>query len=376
MTSAEKNLNLISFDVPYPPDYGGVIDVFYKIKALHRLGVKVHLHCFEYGRKDAAELKNICATIHYYSRKTAKSQLFNTYPYIVLSRDSEELKKNLQKNNFPILMEGLHSTRLLGDPDFAKRKMFVRTHNVEHDYYENLAKVEGNIFKRYYFYNEAGKLLKYEPVLKNASAILAISPNDTRYFSSKYPHVSYITAFHPHESVTCKPGKGEYAFYHGNLSVGENNEAALFLVNKVFDDLGQQLIIAGSKPSDELQKAVRMKSNVALHNDLSPDQIQEYIADAQCNILPTFQSTGIKLKLLSALFAGRFCIVNLPMVENTGLESLCIIANSPEAMKEKVNSVFEKEFTERERKKREEILLRDFSNEENAKKLLKVLFGS
>src|SRR5690242_16420266 len=130
------------------------------MKALQQLGVKVHLHCFEYGRKSADELKKYCASIHYYSRKTSKSQLFNTYPYIVLSRDSEELKKNLLKNNFPILMEGLHSTRLLSDPDFAKRKMFVRSHNVEHDYYSNLAKVEGNIFKRYYFYNEAGKLLK------------------------------------------------------------------------------------------------------------------------------------------------------------------------------------------------------------------------
>ena len=60
MTSSEKNLNLISFDVPYPPDYGGVIDVFYKIKALYALGIRVHLHCFEYGRKGADELKEIC----------------------------------------------------------------------------------------------------------------------------------------------------------------------------------------------------------------------------------------------------------------------------------------------------------------------------
>ncbi len=373
MTSSEKNINVISFDVPYPPDYGGVIDVFYKIKSLYQLGVRIHLHCFEYGRKGSNELENICETIHYYPRKTAKSQLFNTYPYIVLSRESEDLKKNLLKNNFPILMEGLHSTRLLGDPDFAKRKMIVRTHNVEHDYYENLAKVESNIFKRYYFYNEAGKLLKYEPVLKNASAIASISPNDTAYYSKKFKHVHYITAFHPHEKVTGRVGKGEYAFYHGNLSVGENNEAALYLVNKVFDDLNFQLIIAGNKPSDDLKKVVRPKSNVTLYDDLTPDQIQEYISDAHCNILPTFQSTGIKLKLLSALFAGRFCIVNKPMVENTGLESLCIMANTPEMMKEKIKNAFEKEFTERERKKREEILLHDFSNEKNARKLLKIL---
>jgi len=373
VTPSEKIINVISFDVPYPPDYGGVIDVFYKIKSLHKLGVRVHLHCFEYGRRGSEELKNICESIHYYPRRTAKSQLFNTYPYIVLSRESEELKKNLLKNNFPILMEGLHSTRLLGDPDFAKRKMIVRTHNVEHEYYENLAKVESNIFKRYYFYNEAGKLLKYEPALNNASAIAAISPNDTAYFSSKYKHVHYITAFHPHEKVTCRPGRGEYIFYHGNLAVGENNEAALYLVNKIFDDVTYPLIIAGSKPSDELKKSVRGKSHIALYDDLSHDGIQEHIADAQCNILPTFQSTGIKLKLLSALFAGRFCIVNKPMVENTGLESLCIIANTPQALKEKIKSVFEKEFTERERKKREEILLKDFSNEQNAKKLLKIL---
>ena len=376
MTSTEKNIHVISFDVPYPPDYGGVIDVFYKIKALHALGVKVHLHCFEYGRKNSDELAAICASVNYYSRRTSRSNLFNTYPYIVLSRDSEELKKNLLNDNYPILMEGLHSTRLLGDPDFSKRRMFVRTHNVEHDYYDNLAKVEGNIFKRYYFYNEAGKLLKYEPVLKNATGILAISPNDTTYFSSKYKNVNYITAFHPHEKVSCLPGKGDFAFYHGNLAVGENNEAALYLVNKVFNDIDQQLVIAGSKPSDELKKAVRASSNISLHGDMTHTQIQEYISEAQCNILPTFQSTGIKLKLLSALFVGRFCIVNKPMVENTGLEPLCIMANSAEVMKEKIKSVFEKEFTERERKKREEILLKDFSNEENAKRLMKVLFPS
>lgn len=375
MTPSEKNINIISFDVPYPPDYGGVIDVFYKIRSLHALGVKVHLHCFEYGRKSAAELNEICASVHYYSRRTSKSQLFNTYPYIVLSRDNEELKKNLLKNSFPILMEGLHSTRLLGDPAFAKRRKFVRTHNVEHHYYDNLAKVEGNIFKRYYFYNEAGKLLKYEPVLKHAAGILAISPNDTKYFSAKYENVHYITAFHPHDAVTSEKGRGTYAFYHGNLSVGENNEAALFLVNKVFNDIDTPLVIAGSKPSADLIKAVKSRSNVELISDLTPDQIQEYIADAQCNILPTFQSTGIKLKLLSALFAGRFCIVNKPMVENTGLEQLCIMANTAEAMKEKIKSVWTKEFSEKEIFKREDVLLNHFSNEQQAIKLMKILYG-
>jgi len=365
-------LNVIAFDVPFPPDYGGVIDIFYKLKTLHGLGVKIHLHCFEYGRQPKKELDEICASVHYYPRRTAKSLLFNTLPYIVLSRNSDLLKKNLAENNFPILMEGIHSTFLLNDNSFAGRKIIVRTHNVEHDYYQNLAKVESDIFKRYYFYNEAGKLKKYEPVLKKASGIAAISPNDTAHFSSLYGNVRYIPAFHRHEKITAAEGKGEFAFYHGNLAVGENNEAALYLVKKIFNDLDYYLIIAGNKPSEELRNAVKGKSNITLRDDLSPDEIQKYIHDAQCNVLPTFQSTGIKLKLLSALFAGRFCIVNSQMVVSTGLENLCMIADTPEKMKEEIRNVFEKEFPKTEIKKRETILMNIFSNEKNGRKLLEM----
>lgn len=374
MTSSERHINIIAFDVPYPADYGGAIDIFFKIKSFHEAGIQVHLHCFEYGRKPQDALKKICASVQSYPRKTAKSLLFNTLPYIVLTRTSDELKNNLLKNNFPILMEGLHSTYLLNDPDIHKRKILFRAHNVEHDYYENLAKVEKNIFKRYYFYNEAGKLKKYESVLKNASAIAAISPNDTNYFSSNYKNAHYIPAFHSNESVTTREGKGDFAFYHGNLAVGENNVAALYLVKEVFNDLSCKLIIAGSKPSEELQKAAKEKSNVEIKEDLTPVQIHELIRQAQCNVLPTFQATGIKLKLLSSLFAGRFCIVNKPMVENTGLESLCIVANTAVKMKEKILEVMNKEFSKREIEKREKVLLEDFSNKKNIEKLIQLVF--
>jgi len=44
-----KKLHIVSFDVPYPANYGGVIDVFYKLKALHSLGIEIYFHVFEYG---------------------------------------------------------------------------------------------------------------------------------------------------------------------------------------------------------------------------------------------------------------------------------------------------------------------------------------
>ena len=47
---SDQHLHIISFTIPYPPNYGGAIDVFFKIKALHSYGVQVHLHCFSYDR--------------------------------------------------------------------------------------------------------------------------------------------------------------------------------------------------------------------------------------------------------------------------------------------------------------------------------------
>lgn len=372
---SSDHLHIISFDVPYPADYGGVIDVFFKLRALHEAGIKITLHCFEYGRTEQKELEKYCKKVYYYPRKNSRSLLFNTLPYIVLTRSSDQLKKRLLKDNSPILMEGLHSTFLMNDKDLADKHFFVRTHNVEHDYYTNLAKVERNIFKRYYFYNEAGKLLKYESILKKAAGVFAISPSDKEHFKLLSKKVQYLPAFHPFNSVSVKEGNEDFFLYHGNLSVGENNEAAQFLIKEVFNDIPYKLIIAGSKPSAELQNAVSESKNVELIQNCSPEKIYELIASAKCNILPTFQSTGIKLKLLAALFLGKFCLVNTPMVVNTGLESLCEIADTAFEMKNRVSEIYkQKNFPEELIAQRKKILEQNFSNQSGAKKLISAIF--
>jgi hypothetical protein len=270
-------------------------------------------------------------------------------------------------------MEGLHSTYFLNDPSFVGRQIIVRTHNVEHEYYQNLARIEKNIFKKYYFFNEAGKLAKYESCLSRASAIAAISPSDTAHFMHKYEGVHYIPAFHQYDEVKIDHRKTDFAFYHGNLSVGENNEAALFLVEKVFDKLPYKLLIAGNKPSADLKKAVKLSANVELRDDLSHTEISKLISETQCNILPTFQSTGIKLKLIGALYSGKYCIVNTPMVVNTGLESLCIIADTADEMREQIAFAMETSFSDQETARRKEILNNDFSNIKNVSKLINLI---
>ncbi|CAN5452825.1 N/A [soil metagenome] len=365
----EKHLHIISFDVPYPANYGGVIDVFYKLKALHSEGIKIHLHCFEYGRAEALSLESICEKVYYYKRKMDKQLLFSPLPFVVVTRSSEKLMENLLRDNHPILYEGLHSCFHLNDIRLKGRINIVRTHNIEHDYYKNLQKVEKSFFKKIYFGMEGKKLERFEKVLKLADYVAAISPADAKQLSERYKNVHHITAFHPNEEVKIEDGKGKFCLYHGNLEVGENNEAALYLVNQVFSKIKTPLIIAGRKPSSELITAVSNYSHISIKANINTQDIDELIKTAQINVLPTFQATGIKLKLLAALFRGRHCVVNSPMVVNTGLEGLCSIQDSAELMTQEITRLFETAFDMKEKQKREAILLESFSNKTNVKKL-------
>ncbi|MDD4406377.1 MAG: glycosyltransferase family 1 protein, partial [Parabacteroides sp.] len=148
-------MHIISLNIPWPPNYGGVIDIFYKLKALHRLGIKIILHAFEYDRSQAPELALYCEKVYYYKRETGWRSNLSLLPYNVVSRKDPELLDRLLKDDHPILFEGLHSCYYLSDPRLKERKKIVRTSNIEHDYYHQLSRAEKNLFKRLFLQIES-----------------------------------------------------------------------------------------------------------------------------------------------------------------------------------------------------------------------------
>ncbi len=370
-----KSIHIISFNVPYPPDYGGVMDVFYKIKALHDLGIKIKLHCFEYGRKEADVLKLVCDEVHYYKREHSLIDFTSPTPYIVKTRKSGELLQRLLLDDDPILFEGLHTCYYLNHAELKDRIKAVRMHNVEWDYYRHLSRSESGMWRRFYFYTESIKLKSFEKILAAADHLLPISRNDFDYLNSHYQNVTNLPAFHPNEEVISKTGRGDYILYHGNLSVVENNQAALFLVSKVFHNSDLKLIIAGSDPSPMLVTAVKNNRNVEMRINPGEVEMMRLIRNAHTNILPTFQNTGTKLKLLNALFNGRFVIANSPMVENTGLESLCVIRETADEMIAALHEFMNVEFEQSEIEKRKIVLSELYSNRNNAEKILPLMFA-
>ncbi|MDD5569809.1 MAG: glycosyltransferase [Bacteroidales bacterium] len=367
----EKHLHVISFDIPYPPRYGGVIDVFYKIKALKNESVKIHLHCFEYGRGEKGKLEQYCETVNYYERNTSIIKHFSLKPYIVNSRISGELVQNLLKDNHPVLFEGLHTCGILDDTRLKNRFKIFRESNIEHQYYCQLCKSEKNIFKKIFFLIEAMKLKSFESVVRKADLFLVVSKEDEKYFKEKYSanKVVYLPSFHQNNEVNSLTGFGDYVLYHGNLSVPENTSGAEYIIN-IFKELNIKLVIAGLNPPDFLKDKIADFKNIELFANPSDEEMNKLIKNAQINFLITFQGTGLKLKLLNVLFSGRHCLVNPEMLAGTGLDNLCEIRNSGKEFMSAIKELMKKEFTKEEIEKRKQILGKNFSNSENVKLLI------
>ncbi len=375
---SEKCLHIISFDIPYPPNYGGVIDVFYKLKHLHAKGIKIFFHCFEYpGRERSMEIEPFCERVYYYERLTGLKSALSLKPYIIKSRRSEKLIANLLKDNHPVLFEGLHSCFYLSDKRLTNRRKIYRESNIEHRYYFNLFKVERNIYKKLYFLIESLKLRLYQRVLRFADIMLTVSESDRDYLQAKFISISviHIPSFHANEELKILQGRGDYALYHGNIEVPENAFSAAFLIKDVFSKVNVPLVIAGMNPPDYIHDLVEAyKDTVTLIPNPDDNKMFELIRHAQVNILVTFQATGLKLKLLNTLYNGRFNLVNSAMVEGTPLGDACIVADRAEALATEIDRLKELSFDTDSLKRRQEILMEHYSNTVNAERLISLVF--
>lgn len=368
-------LHLVAFDIPYPANYGGVIVIFNQIKALHELGVKVILHCFQYGdRVPQDELKKYCHEVNYYPRSRSFWYQIGFLPFIMRTRRKKALLRRLRKDQHPILFEGMHTASYVWLKRLRGRQKIVRMHNVEWQYYEGLSHLADPVLDKIYYFIESVKLQRIEPkVVLYADEIITLSTIDQEYYREMKANTHFIPAFHPNTTVECLLGKGNYVLFHGKLSVPDNERSALWLINEVFSDIDIPLVIAGMEPSARLKDAVERHEHISLIENPDEQHMIDLIKNAHINLLFSFQSAGIKLKLLNALFRGRFCIVNEAMVNGMDLKALCYVRNSAPAIQQTLEALINVPFEQGKINDRKTVLETQFSNLENARKLMAII---
>lgn len=341
-----KPLHIVSFDNPYPPQYGGTIEVYYKIKALHDLGYTIYLHCFAKSiPENFTELQSITEKVFFYKTVYNPFKLFSLLPFALLSRDNPQLLENITRLEAPILFEGLKTTLLISRGQLKNYKKILRQHNIEHDYMEGIASSEKNLLKKMIYWLESRKLKSYEKVISGFDHVLTLSHFEDVYVNEKFGNSAYVPVFHGNDKVAELTGFGKYAMYHGDLTLSDNKESARFII-ELFKELDYPLIIASGSGEDFVKTLIGSSKNIKFIALRDFTHLKQLLNEAHINIIWSFQKSGTKLKLINALFHSRYCIINDNIIDDVNISQLCTIATTGEDVVEAVNRLKQSEYND------------------------------
>ncbi len=365
----DRYLHIVCLEAPCPADHGAAIDMMNRIKAFHKKGIKIHLHYFKCNHCGASkELESYCQTIQSYERKDALDCLSLNTPSFVNTRCNKTLVDNLNKDNHPVLLEGLHTTGIIGDISQNGRKICVRMHNEEAAHYRELARCTSNPARKTYYIAESVLTRKYTASLPDGCMYACMSSEDKEYFEEKgLSQVQLIPGFPDWQTVDCPTGVGSLCLFQGNLAEAENEKAALWLLCNVFNKVRVPFVIAGKNPSKSLEKAAGLCQNTCLVANPGEAEMTDLIQKAHINILPRLSkySTGAPMKLLHALFKGRHCVTTPAMVEGTTLKEACHIGTSAGSLAAIISQLYYLPFEEEEIKLRKNLLEETYNNDKN-----------
>jgi hypothetical protein len=283
----------------------------------------------------------------------------------------------LNSDEHPILFEGIHTTWALHGLKNKNRSLHVRLHNVESRYYRTLMKHQSLGLRKLYFWLESILLRSWEKTMPAGLQYWAVSPDDVHRFKKINPQstVNFLPVFLPWQESKKTDGLGHFCLYHGNLTVNENAAVARWLLEKVFNDIDVPLVIAGKNPSHELIALAHLRQHTCLVENPSDFELEDLIQKAQINVLPDFNETGVKLKVMHALYMGKHVLVNQQAAAGTGLSWNIEFPDNAVAWKQSIVELFRKPFSEDQFADRKKMLNEIYATEKNVNTLINALWS-
>jgi hypothetical protein len=216
---------------------------------------------------------------------------------------------------------------------------------------------------------ESRLLVRYQQRLPKDLPLACVAHNDIDVLRTRYgfQNLPFIPSFTPWQELTGAEGHGTFCLYHGNMEVSENQEAAQWLVREVFSDLKIPLVIAGKNIPESLM-AIGQSGNITFTSNPNEQAMEQLVRDAQIHVLPSFNTTGLKLKMLHALFCGRHCLTNSAGIKGTAFAGAVNIAETAAEFRNAVKDLWEQPFTTEMRERRRTVT-DVYSNRRNAEAL-------
>lgn len=322
-------VTLVAFEIPYPPDHGGRLDVWRRMAAMARMGVDIQLIGWRknpLGTAEEAILRRHARVVHVLPFRggllgaAVRALALTRVPLEVTSRISfgrswQQLKESVKEfRPHLVIADQLHSGAIalplnaeLGLP------LVYRSHNIEHRYWTRMRK-SAQGFDKFLRSLSLLHLRSYElTMLRRCDAFFDISATDLAIWRDLgFSHGSVLPPLIEFpEPISNGSGASEPdhdVVFLGNLHSANNVAGVLWFLRKVMPILRDavpdvRVLIAGSRPVEALVKACAGTRNVRLL--ANPDQAAAVYRSGRVLINPVATGSGVALKSLDMLVAAR-----------------------------------------------------------------------
>jgi glycosyltransferase involved in cell wall biosynthesis len=350
--------------VPYPPRDGGAIASLTLARELSNAGHEVIVlamntskHFLESDQIPSIKISGLRVDIvPVDTRVNWLHALFNLFfsrlPYNAIRFISEDYRTNLKillaENDFDyIILDQIYTGLYLDDiRESTTTPVVLRAHNIEHEIWARTAKSSSGL-KRLYLTILANRIRRYEFSLINRyDALVPITKRDADHFmkfgNTKPCHV-LPTGMDLQEMPETSHSKAISVAHLGALDWLPNQDGVRWFISQVWPIVrsalpGIEFHLAGRNAPERFAAQISAPG-VVFHGEV--EDAATFIKDHQIFIVPLFSGSGLRIKLLDYMSAGRATVTTTIGAEGIHLTKgrEAFIADQPEDFAKQIISL-------------------------------------
>lgn len=323
------NIIFITAEFPYPPNSGGRIYTWHRIKHLSETN-----DIFLFSLIEDSDMKHLndeivkktFKSINIYKRKNKLKKAIKgyKYPFSVATRKIEDIRMDIgtlvDKVDIDLIIIDHPQMLINCNMDYDIPKILTQ-HNIEYKAFKSMYKNSNSIIKKIIFKREFILMKKFEEeYYKNdlINAYTFISEEDRQYFEKKYkkenlhlipPGIDFIEKKYIKE-------KNNAIVFTGKMDYEPNVQAMKWFCNNVFPQIkldipDAKLYIVGKNPS----KYINSLADESIIVTGAVNSVENYLKLANIVVIPLLSGGGVKIKLMEALQYR-----NIVVTTNIGIE--------------------------------------------------------
>lgn len=325
------NILFITSEFPYPPNSGGRIYTWQRIKYLSKnnnifLFSIIDDKDMEY--LECQDIRDYCKKIYTYRRKNKLIKALKgiKIPFTVATRKIDDMANDISNsiNSDQIDIVIIDNPQMIINCDMSTKVPKILTqHNIEYKAFESMYKNTDNIFRKLMYKREYRLMELFERKYylgENIDAYTFISQDDKDYFESNYKYKSTLLlppGIEGHKPKEIKLNSYNIVFT-GKMDYEPNIQAMKWFCEKVFPVIEREVdnvkfYIVGKNPTEYINSLA--KENVIVTGMV--DSVDEYLDIADIVVIPLLSGGGVKIKLIEAIQRNNIVVTTTKGVEGT-----------------------------------------------------------